>query len=198
MIKSSVKITLLGQSSTGKSSLVGRLVNNNFYPNLESTIGASFMTLKIDNIKYDIWDTAGQERFLSIAPMYYRNSDINLLVFDVSDLETIDRLVYYMEKIIYDLTLNQHIIIVGNKTDLIDNDEIKNIDKLVKNKFSKYYDFDKQISYIYTSAKENNNCMELLESIKDISYKIAQENSDFNDNNIKLFNNVQSSNSCSC
>mmetsp|Transcript_6919 Transcript_6919/g.20042 ORF Transcript_6919/g.20042 Transcript_6919/m.20042 type:complete len:94 (-) Transcript_6919:3306-3587(-) len=32
-----------------------------------------------------IWDTAGQERFHSLGPIYYRNADAALLVFDVTD-----------------------------------------------------------------------------------------------------------------
>jgi GTPase SAR1 and related small G proteins len=33
---------------------------------------------------YQVWDTAGQERFRSMAPMYYRNANAALLVFDIT------------------------------------------------------------------------------------------------------------------
>ena len=35
-----------------------------------------------------MWDTAGQERFRSMAPMYYRNANAALLVFDITQQST--------------------------------------------------------------------------------------------------------------
>ena len=50
---------------------------------------AAFLTQKCrleDNkvIKFEIWDTAGQERFHSLAPMYYRNAQAAVVVYDVT------------------------------------------------------------------------------------------------------------------
>ncbi len=36
-------------------------------------------------VKLDLWDTAGQEAFRSLAPMYYRNADITVVMYDVSE-----------------------------------------------------------------------------------------------------------------
>ena len=35
-------------------------------------------------IKFEIWDTAGQERFRSLSPMYYRNAQAAVVVYDVT------------------------------------------------------------------------------------------------------------------
>ena len=35
-------------------------------------------------VKFEIWDTAGQERFRSLAPMYYRNAQAAIVVFDMT------------------------------------------------------------------------------------------------------------------
>jgi small GTP-binding protein len=40
--------------------------------------------LKDKTIKFEIWDTAGQERFHSLAPMYYRNSQAAIVVYDIT------------------------------------------------------------------------------------------------------------------
>lgn len=36
-------------------------------------------------IKFEMWDTAGQERYRALAPMYYRNADAAVLVYDITD-----------------------------------------------------------------------------------------------------------------
>lgn len=49
---------------------------------------AAFLTQKahVEDkiIKFEIWDTAGQERFHSLAPMYYRNAQAAVVVYDVT------------------------------------------------------------------------------------------------------------------
>jgi small GTP-binding protein len=37
------------------------------------------------SIKFEIWDTAGQERFHSLAPMYYRNAQAAVVVYDITN-----------------------------------------------------------------------------------------------------------------
>jgi Ras-related protein Rab-5C len=41
-------------------------------------------------IKFEIWDTAGQERFRSLSPMYYRNAQSAVVVYDVTKAVSID------------------------------------------------------------------------------------------------------------
>src|ERR1700753_3147081 len=55
----------------------------------ESTIGAAFLTQTISldentTVKFEIWDTAGQERYQSLAPMYYRNANCAVVVYDIT------------------------------------------------------------------------------------------------------------------
>lgn len=156
-----IKITILGNSSTGKSSIVHRFSTDEFNTNNESTIGASFLTKVMDDIKYDIWDTAGQERYLSLAPMYYRGSDILLLVFNFDNLETLDRLDYYLKKISEEVWNKEYrLIIIGNKLDLIhDNNKEKIINetnKYLDNKFPEH-EFKYGRECIHISAKSGEN-----------------------------------------
>ncbi|KAK9354482.1 P-loop containing nucleoside triphosphate hydrolase protein [Lipomyces doorenjongii] len=83
------KLVLLGESAVGKSSLVLRFVKDQFDDYRESTIGAAFLTQTIaldesTTIKFEIWDTAGQERYKSLAPMYYRNANCAVVVYDIT------------------------------------------------------------------------------------------------------------------
>jgi hypothetical protein len=83
------KLVLLGESAVGKSSIVLRFVKDQFDSYRESTIGAAFLTQTISldentTVKFEIWDTAGQERYKSLAPMYYRNANCAVVVYDIT------------------------------------------------------------------------------------------------------------------
>ena len=92
------KLIILGKASVGKSSIITRFVDKNFYNDVASTIGASFcigIPSKFkDNVKLDIWDTAGQEKYESLIPMYYRKSDIVLITFDLTYYNSLERCVF--------------------------------------------------------------------------------------------------------
>ncbi len=38
-----------------------------------------------------VWDTAGQERFHALGPIYYRDADGDLLVYDITDAESFNK-----------------------------------------------------------------------------------------------------------
>ena len=85
----SAAISTLRDSNCLQSSLVLRFVKDQFDDYRESTIGAAFLTQTITldentTVKFEIWDTAGQERYKSLAPMYYRNANCAVVVYDVT------------------------------------------------------------------------------------------------------------------
>ena len=82
--KELLKVIILGDTGVGKSSLMGRYVNDKFDIRYKATIGADFLTkeLTVDgtNVTLQIWDTAGQERFQSLGSAFYRGADACMLV----------------------------------------------------------------------------------------------------------------------
>jgi Ras-related protein Rab-5C len=57
------------------------------------------------SIIFKIWDTAGQERYHALTPMYYRNANAAVVVFDVSNVTSFERAqkwysIIYMRNII--------------------------------------------------------------------------------------------------
>ncbi|KAJ2004324.1 Vacuolar protein sorting-associated protein 21 [Coemansia thaxteri] len=117
-----IKVVLLGEAAVGKSSLVLRFVNDEFQENKEPTIGAAFLTQKVrldDSVlKLDIWDTAGQERFHSLAPMYYRNAQAAVVVYDITRSSSLDRAKSWIKELQRQANPNIVIALVGNKLDL--------------------------------------------------------------------------------
>jgi len=120
---SSVKLVLLGEAAVGKSSLVMRFVNNDFQENKEPTIGAAFLTQKCNlptrTIKFEIWDTAGQERFASLAPMYYRNAQAALVVYDITKASSLTKAQHWVAELQRQASPGIVIALVGNKLDLV-------------------------------------------------------------------------------
>ncbi|KAK6499687.1 hypothetical protein TWF481_010048 [Arthrobotrys musiformis] len=119
---SSVKLVLLGEAAVGKSSLVLRFVNDDFQENREPTIGAAFLTQKCNlpnrTIKFEIWDTAGQERFASLAPMYYRNAQSALVVYDLTKASSLAKAKHWVAELQRQASPGIVIALVGNKLDL--------------------------------------------------------------------------------
>ncbi|KAI5480072.1 hypothetical protein MNV49_002037 [Pseudohyphozyma bogoriensis] len=118
-----VKLVLLGESAVGKSSVVLRFCQNDFQANKEPTIGAAFLTQRCrleDNvIKFEIWDTAGQERFRSLSPMYYRNSQASIVVYDVTKAASLEQAKTWVKELQRQANPNIVIALVGNKVDLV-------------------------------------------------------------------------------
>ena len=88
-IRRAARRVVPGEAAVGKSSLVLRFTSNEFQENKEPTIGAAFLAQKCEvgdrTIKFEVWDTAGQERFHSLAPMYYRNAQAAIVVYDITN-----------------------------------------------------------------------------------------------------------------
>jgi Ras-related protein Rab-2A len=150
------KFIIIGNTGTGKSSLLTQFTDKRFSPIHDLTIGVEFGA-KILNIKgpdekkYDIklqiWDTAGQESFKSITRSYYRDAAGVMLVFDISKRDTFEHLTRWMEDIAKFSGKDANIILIGNKTDL---EHRRRVSTEEANKFANKYG----IKYIETCAKD--------------------------------------------
>lgn len=113
---------LVPPSGVGKTSLVAKYIANIHAKEIGPTIGASFFTCKINlnntKVKMQLWDTAGQERFKAMAPMYYRNANAALLVFDVTSHSSFDEVKSWIQELQRNVQEPMFLLLVGNKIDL--------------------------------------------------------------------------------
>lgn len=83
---------------------------------------AAFLTQKCAlpnrTIKFEIWDTAGQERFASLAPMYYRNAQAALVVYDLTKPASLRKAKHWVAELQRQASPGIVIALVGNKLDL--------------------------------------------------------------------------------
>lgn len=154
-----LKVCLLGETGVGKSSIVWRFVEDSFDPNINPTIGASFMTKTVqyqnELHKYLIWDTAGQERFRALAPMYYRGSAAAIIVYDITKEESFQTLKNWVKELRQHGPPNIVVAIAGNKCDLSDAREVTEKD-------AKDYADSIHAIFVETSAKNSININEIF------------------------------------
>jgi len=169
-----VKLVLLGEAAVGKSSLVLRFVNNEFQENKEPTIGAAFLTQKCrledKVIKFEIWDTAGQERFHSLAPMYYRNAQAAVVVYDVTKAASLDKAKSWVKELQRQANPNIVIALAGNKIDLvqpIEESEEESVEsgRQVPTEEAKAYANESGLLFFETSAKKGDGVRDVFTEI---------------------------------
>jgi len=118
----SKKVVLLGEGRVGKTCLCLRYVQNSFSDAQESTIQATYLEKRLNvgknPIKLMIWDTAGQERFHALGPIYYRDAQGALLVYDITDRDSFSKVQHWVKELRKIVGPDIVLLIVGNKADL--------------------------------------------------------------------------------
>ena len=157
-----IKVILVGESGTGKTSLINATMGLKFQEHLETTSTNSFSskTITINNKDYvlNLWDTIGQEKFRSLTKIFIKDSKIVILVYDITQQRTFNELDYWY-KIIHDILGDEPIIgVCGNKNDLISKEQ-------VKEEVAKKYAQEKNIGFKLTSAKNPLTFNKFLEDL---------------------------------
>lgn len=158
----SFKVVLLGEGRVGKTSIALRYAEGQFSDKQVPTVQASFLSkrLTVDGqpCQLAIWDTAGQERFHALGPIYYRDANAALLVYDVTDSETFERVKRWVKELQKMAPPGIHLTIAANKVDL-DKNELIDLGE------AKRYAQSIGASFFATSAKLNSGVEDAFVSI---------------------------------
>jgi len=136
------KITVIGDPGVGKTSIISRIISDEYLDISDSTLGISVQDWEFEsstNIKYRVnfWDFGGQEIIQSIHHLFFSTRSIYLLIVDARSESAIRRIEYWLSVIkIY--SRESKTIVVYSKKD----ERILNIDeKLLLNKYSNITNF---------------------------------------------------------
>lgn len=156
------KVVLLGEGCVGKTSIALRYIEDKFndkHVSTEPTMQASYLKKKLNingkKINLAIWDTAGQEKFHSLGPIYYRMSNGAILVYDITDKESFQKVKNWVKELKKMLGSDICLVIAGNKFDL---ERERNVSS------NEAEEYAKQVgaTHFNTSAKLNQNVEEVF------------------------------------
>ena len=193
------KIIFLGDQYVGKSSILNRFYQDKFEEDYQATIGLDFhsknVEIKGSTVRLLLYDTAGQEKFKSLIPMYIRDANIIIVVYDITNKDSFIHTEHWVNET-KDLKREDAIfVLVGNKIDLEEK-------RAVSNKEGEEFAAQKAFLFHEVSAKTGEEIQELFTEIifpeMARKYKIGDEDeeerneSEGNDNkNVKLGQNVE-------
>ena len=144
-----LKIIIVGDSGTGKTSFVNRYILNKFADTYQATIATQFSSkiLEINKITYRLqfWDIAGQDRSVATTNIFCKNTNGVVLCCEINDKKTLENTIIWKNSIEQNIDMeNVPIILVQNKCDLLGSEN----------------EYENGIEEIKNFCKENgiNNC----------------------------------------
>ena len=183
-----IKVILVGETATGKTSLINTSIGLEFKDKTFSTQTNSISKKKITvkNKKYciNLWDTIGQEQFRSLTKIFMKDSKIVIFVYDITRNNTFEQIKeFWYESTKSELGDAPVMAVVGNKEDLYYESEVSD-DEVEK--FTK----ENNLLFRLTSAKNPNNFNSFLEELVKIYIKksINVKNDESDDSILKLHN----------
>ena len=161
-----IKITLIGNSGVGKTSIINQYIDQTFDEANAATIGANYSEKVItkNNKEYElnIWDTAGQEKFHSVGKHFYKDAYIVCLVYDITSQDSLEQLetIWYpdIKKYGEKYTI---LAVVGNKSDLYENDNLADENR------AKEFAQSINATFMLTSAKTGDGIEKLFDTLVD-------------------------------
>jgi len=120
--RAEVRLITIGDSATGKSSLILRYTKGSFTEERKATVGIDMRirTVEIEGrkVKVKIWDTAGQEQFRVITRNYYRGAQGVVLVYDITNRPSFQHVTKWIRDVKEYADEGVNVVLVGNKCDL--------------------------------------------------------------------------------
>ena len=156
------KVAIIGDSYSGKSSILNQYINKSFNNTFTHTIGVDFYIKNIylneKNIKIQLWDTAGQEQYANLIRSYFTNCTAAIIVYDISNRESFNKVEYWLRTLTSNFSEERPCILVGNKNDLNTKREV-----LTREGEEKANQLN--MEFIECSSKKNENIIELFDKL---------------------------------
>ena len=180
-----LKIIVVGNSGTGKTSFVNKWIKGTFDENYKATIVSEFsykiFDYKDKSYKIQLWDLAGMDQNICITKIFSKDSHGCIVVSDINDKSTLDISIKWKNTVdetarFLDGT-NIPSILIRNKIDLLENEDNNDDEEQMK----EFCEKNKFLRCFKTSAKTGTNIDEamnfLISTIIDKMEKLVQSGS---------------------
>ena len=164
--KNELKIIVVGNSGTGKTSFVNKWINNTFDENYKATIVSEFsykiFDYKDKSYKIQLWDLAGMDQNICITKIFSKDSHGCIVLSDITDPKTLEICIKWKNTVdetarFVDGT-NIPSILIRNKIDLLENEENKDDEEEMK----EFCEKNSFLRCFKTSAKTGTNIDEAM------------------------------------
>lgn len=175
-----LKIIVLGDIAVGKTSIIKRYITNTFTEEHKTTISAETNKKKLNidgetTANLNIWDTAGEEKFMSVTKQFYNESHGAMIVYDLTKKETFLKINKWLKDLKETAPKDVVIMIVGNKSDLVEK-KVELGDELEQYKKTYLYqDVSAKGGTNVTLAFENltEKIIDVLKNKKDVEPRVS-------------------------
>ena len=120
-----IKAVLIGESGTGKTSIIQQYAYKIFDQDCATSISSQYISKIITfpelkkSVRLEIWDTAGQERYRSMAKLFYKDAKIIIFVYDCTSKISYTELInYWIPEVQNNCMKEAKFALVANKCDL--------------------------------------------------------------------------------
>ena len=124
-----IKILVIGNSASGKTSIIRRFVSNSFDPNYNATVACDFQlkVLKFDDqneIRLQLWDIMGQDTKVGgVNKLFCRGASGAVVVADITNQDSLDNTVNWKDQVDTYISMANGMpvpmVLVVNKYDLV-------------------------------------------------------------------------------
>jgi len=122
------KLVVLGGQHVGKTSIISQYTDGSISEHYQATIGIDFVAKSVlrpdGQIRFHIWDTSGQEKFQSLARAYMEGASAAIVVYDVTQPESLDQAGWWVDKVHEVCGEAPVIALVGNKADIVSEQKV--------------------------------------------------------------------------
>ncbi|ELP87343.1 rab17, putative [Entamoeba invadens IP1] len=173
-----LKIIVIGEPSVGKTSTIKKYCHGVFDQLYRATIGVDFAVKfeKVDDkeVELRLWDIAGQEKYIAMTRVYYNGAHGAIIMYDVTAPNTFGATDKWKEDLESKVKFNDQPIpalLVGNKADLLSEEEMKTAEKEMRAKVEE----QKYADGILTSAKSGLAVEDAMKKITHLIFERFKE-----------------------
>jgi len=167
--RTDIKIVVLGNSGTGKTSFCNLWVNNVFNEEYKPTIMSEFSfkmyNYKGNYYKVQIWDLSGQDKNIYTSKVFAKGANGCLILYDAENQDSFESTIKWKKSIDENTTFIDEtplpITLVQNKIDLVDPENLEKDEEELK----KFVEDNGFLTFSRTSCKNRQNINETMDHL---------------------------------